>query len=147
MDCLDYQKIPKRQNLYCEVCNKYTQMENVSRFFSWANIFIFLLNRGNLDKDNSLNNIPFKIEEKIDISKYFVANLNSKLQYKLTGIVSLTTKSNKNEYVSFCKSPFDQNWYLYNDCNISQLTVDEIIKDHNNDRSFIPFILVYKLNE
>ena len=130
----------KKQNLKCKKCNKYSQISNKSKIYSSPNMFIFSLNRGDL-KNNSLIQIPFYIEEKLDISS-FLENKQAPNLYELTGIVSICFQQNKYIYVSFCKSPVDQQWYYYNDENINPANLNYIMNAHNNN-NYIPCILAY----
>ena len=62
-------------------------------------------------------------------------------------MVSLISKENKFNYVSFCKSPVDQQWYRYEDENIFPTNINEVIHMNNKKNNVkIPFILVYKYN-
>ena len=140
-DCLTYFQMEKKQNLKCKICNKYTQISNYSKIYSSPNMFIFSLNRGDLN-NNSLIQIPFYIEDKLNISS-FLENKQAPNLYELTGIVSLCFQQNKYIYVSFCKSPVDHQWYCYNDENINPVNLNYIMNAHNNN-NYIPCILAYK---
>ena len=103
------------------------------------NYFIFSLNRNNLDKD--LLQIPFIVEEKINISNYLEMSKAPK-DYQLKGILSFNNKENK--YVSYCMSPVDKKWYLYNDEEIVLTEFNKVINSHNSNQ-IIPCILVYSI--
>lgn len=98
-----------------------------------------------MDRQNikqNLLDIPFYILGNIDISK-IVENNSSPKHYQLIGVVSRNIKENK--YFSFCKSPVDQKWYLYNDENVEQIQIDNCLNNHNSSRNeYIPCILLYK---
>jgi len=105
--------------------------------------FIFLLNRGiNFDKANSLITIPFKVEEIIKIDNYLF-NRETK-QYELTGIISICLKEDK--YICFCKSFIDNKWYEYDDTNVKESNINNVINFNNDNNQFIPCLLYYKLN-
>ena len=137
-DCLQYYLLQKNQNLFCKICNCYTQMSNYSKIYSSPNSFIFSLDRKNLDQ--TLLQIPFLVEEKIDLSKY-VENQSSLKYYQLGGIVSYDLNNKK--YISFCMSPVDKQWYLYNDNEVEQFQIGNILQSHNNSKQYIPCILFY----
>ena len=104
--------------------------------------FIFLLNRGiNFDKANYLITIPFKVEEIIKLYKYLF-NRETK-QYELTGIISISLKEDK--YICFCKSFIDNKWYEYDDTNVKESNINNVINYNNDNNQFIPCLLYYKL--
>jgi ubiquitin C-terminal hydrolase len=147
-DCLTYyQTIKKDLRAYCKSCNKNTIVECGSQIYSNPNIFIFSLNRGliNGNADDNLADIKFKLDEKIDLNN-FVENNQISRRYELIGIVSISHRM-VNNYVSLCKSPVDNNWYLYENQNIELKTLDYVISEHDTDKDSdcIPCILVYQL--
>jgi ubiquitin C-terminal hydrolase len=144
-ECLNYhEKFPKTQNLFCKRCGKYNQMSSYSKIFVTSHMLIFSLNRGDFEKDNLIN-IPFIIEEKLNLI-FFLEKKEFPNLYELWGIVSITKDNNKFKYVSFCKSPIDFNWYLYDDDkNAQKIDLIDIIELHNNKRKFIPCLLSYKI--
>ena len=136
--CLNFQ-CKKIQNYFCKKCGSYTQNQVFKNIYSSPLSFIFSLNRGNLDQN--LLNINFQVEEYIDISQ-FIENQKSISKYTLCGIVSISTKEN-NQYVCFGKSPVDKQWYLYNDENVTDTNINDIIH-FNNNHEYIPCILLYQ---
>ena len=141
-DCLRFYEESKNKNLFCINCGKNNITINNSKIFASPNIFIFLLNR---EQKNDFINIKFIIDEKIDLTSFIEQNIYK--EYKLTSIISLL-KNQKDEYVCFCKSPFDQKWYSYQNNMINSIEKDKILKDHNDDDNYyyIPCILVYNLD-
>ena len=137
-DCLQYYSLQKTQNLFCQNCKSYTQMSKYSKIYSSPNCFIFSLDRKYLEQ--SLLQIRFLIEAKIDLSQY-VEYQSSPMYYQLSGIVSYDLNNNK--YVSFCMSPVDKHWYLYNDNEVEECQIDNILQSHNNNNQYIPCILFY----
>ena len=141
-DCLEYYNLPYINNLYCEKCNKNAKIINNSHIFSTPNWFIFLLNRGNL-QDHNLLDINFILNDNIDIPNSLIENKNMPKKYVLFGILSISMINNNYEYVSFCKSPIDSQWYYYFDEKVEQVNINYIINCHNNYQ-YIPSILIYK---
>ena len=82
--------------------------------------------------------IPFYIQDKITIDSF----QENRKEYELIGIISIYLDQNK--YVSSCKSPVDCKWYFYNDEYIGSADFNIIIKNHNENKQFIPCLLVYK---
>ena len=138
-DCLKYYEKPKKTNIVCKKCGK-NKISNFPKILSSSHFLIFSLNRGDFDKN--LIDIPFTIEDKIDLTPFTEGAIKS---YELNGIVSITKdKEGKDIYVSFCRSPVDNQWYLYNDEKVQEIQLDQIINGHNNNKQYIPCILVYK---
>ena len=134
--CLNVQS-HRNQKVFCYKCQKYTEFQINSRIYSTPVHFIFSLNRGNLDPN--LLNINFIVEEKIDLSQY-VENKMSNCKFELQGIVSIS--SNEQKYVCFGKSPVDKQWYIYNDDNVNNTDISQVIT-YNNNNAYIPCILLY----
>ena len=138
-DCLNYHSFPKQQNIFCKSCNSYTQMWNKSNIYCCPNTFIFSLDRKNLEQ--TLVQIPFFIQEKINLSQY-VENPSSPKNYQLAGIVSYDL--NRQKYITFCMSPVDKQWYLYNDEEVEQCQLENILHSHNNNNNqYVPCLLLY----
>ena len=138
--CLDFQ-CTKIQKLLCKNCKTYNDMDIFTNIYSAPNYFIFSLYREN--KKNNLMGVPFFIENNIDLSP-FIENKQSLTKFELQGIVSISLKEN-NKYVCFGKSPIDNQWYLYNDENVSNDELDNILNLHNNNNpNYVSCILLYK---
>ena len=135
-DCLKNQT-QKFQQLFCEKCGGYQNFTIETKIFSSPIYFIFSLNRGNLDQN--LLNINFKLEEKIDITQY-LDKQGAFSQYELSGVVSVCLS--KNKYVCFGKSPVDKQWYIYDDSNVSNSNINEVI-NYNSGYGYVPCILLY----
>ena len=138
-NCLITNSIARLKKNYCYKCRKYTTMFFLSKIYFSPNTFIFLLNRGSMDQN--LMKIRFLIEEKINLKNYIEIQ-NAPSLYQLNGIVSIDLKNNK--YVSFCMSPVDQNWYLYDDEEIKLIDINQVLHFHNNSGNYIPCILKYQ---
>ena len=119
-------------------------MNNTSKIYTPSNIFIFSLNRGNLEQNNNLVNIKFIIDEKIDLTSFIEKNAYK--EYELNAIISLKKNQKDYEYVCFYKSPFDQKWYTYQNNDIQEKVKDDILREHNDNNLYIPCILVYILD-
>ena len=146
-DCFKYFCSTKQHNFFCNNCRTLTNMNINSKFFCSSNFFVFSLDRNDLDE--KYMKIPFFIDEEINVSNYMEKKSKTKgipLQFKLIGIVSFNTIEQK--YISFCMSPVDGHWYVYNDEKIVESDIKLIINLHNNNINnnldFIPCILVYK---
>ena len=137
-DCLSYGSMLKQSKSYCYNCKSRAINYKQSRIYSPSNVFIFLLDRG-INFNQNYFHIPFKVEEKINLSN-FVIKKNIPIQYGLTGIVSFNLQEQK--YASYCQSPIDSNWYLYNDEKVNLVSYEDILNNKNGND--IPCILYYK---
>ena len=140
-DCLDYYTIPRIIKKFCKCCNQYFENITTKTIYSSPNIFIFFLD-SLLDSDNnSLKNVNFLLEKRINLIK-FIENKLSPYNYELIGII--IHDINNNKYLAYCASPVDKNWYLYNDQNVNLLNFDEFIDIYNNRTDLKPYILLYQ---
>ena len=141
--CMQIQSQQKR-NVFCEVCKSYQQMDVNIRIYSSPNYFVFSLNRENTSTNLNLLNIPFLVEQFINIGQFLEFN-QSYTKFELGGIVSFSR--NENKYVCFGKSPVDSQWYLYNDEKVDDINIENILNLHNNSQAYVPCILSYKFNQ
>jgi ubiquitin C-terminal hydrolase len=145
-DCLTYyESIKNNLRAYCKSCNKNTKVDCACKIFRNPKIFAFSLNRGLINGkfDDNLTDINFQLNDQIDLGNFVSENIqNSK--YELIGIVSISRRL-KN-YVSFCKSPVDNNWYSYDSENICPSNIHYILSEHDSTKETdnIPCILVYQ---
>ena len=139
-DCLKYHAFQRKHNLYCNKCKIHSKVLIQSNIYSAPNTFIFSLNRNNLTP-NAMK-IPFNICDQLNLSKY-IESKTSPANYQLIGILSCFV--DKQKYVSFCLSPVDRLWYVYNEEMVEQRNINSILNEHNFCCSaLIPCILVYK---
>ena len=137
-ECLQFISQINTERL-CFECKILTKFIIIDRIYSSPNIFVFILDRGNMD--NELIKIPFTIEEKINLNNY-IEEIKAPKEYELIGIVSISLREIK--YIAFCKSPIDHKWYLYNDIEVHPVSLDFVLKSHNNLHFYTPCILFYE---
>ena len=139
LKCLEYQ-YKKTKNNFCQSCNNYQQMDIETKIFSSPLSFVFSIDRGNCDMN--LMQIPFIVEQYIDINNYLEIK-EAFHKFEIQGIVSISLGEN-NKYVCFAKSPVDKQWYLYDDGNVMNVDINAILNVHNNNGGYIPCILLYQ---
>ena len=114
----------------CKKCKKKSEITYQTKFYVLPKYVIFLINKiNNFDKFNyiykeSLELSPFINKD----SKY--NNKNTK--YKLKAVIS--TDNNKKDYYSFCRQKTEdgkEEWYKYNDLDISKVREKEVLKQQN----------------
>jgi hypothetical protein len=139
--CLEFQTF-KNERFFCKNCRIYNMMNITTRIYTLPNYLVFSLNRESANQNINLLNVPFIVEENIELSNYIEYN-QSFSRYELQAIVSISMKDNK--YVCFGKSPVDHIWYLYNDENCYNGDIKTVLNlNNNNNQGFIPCILLYK---
>ena len=140
--CLEFQTY-KQENFFCQICKIYNKMNIVTRIYTLPNYLVFSLNRESADQKTNLLNVPFLVEEKIELSKYIEFN-QSFSRFELQAIVSISMKENY-KYVCFGKSPVDHMWYLYSDEKCFSGDINTVLNlNNNNNQGYIPCILLYK---
>ena len=99
----------------------------MKKFISIPQYLIIIIKR------NENNDFHFKLDENIDIRTYIGNNdVKDKSTYTLISFI-------KNNLISFCKSPINNKWYIY---NYEQNNIKECHKI-NEDKT-IPYLLIYK---
>ena len=118
---LDYLK----EDIKCQNCKNSNKL--MKKFVSIPQYLIIIIKR------NENNDFYFKLDENIDIRTYIGNNdVKDKSTYTLISFV-------KNNLVSFCKSPINNKWYIY---NYEQNNIKEC---HNIiEVKTIPYFLIYK---
>ena len=140
-DCIKYASDKKTlYNVFCKNCNKKNNIDITSTIYLSQNLLIFLLrgieNRKNIN-DMYNNNIKMKINEEINLSD-LVENKNSYLKYTLHALILYDCA--KMEYLAYCVSPIDKNWYKY----LKDSIIPEDINKYKFDYNLLPVILFYR---
>ena len=136
-DCFDYnQKIEYftgHNAIYCNICNRSENTTYQEYIANCPEVIIIILDRGK----GFQFNVQCKFTEFLDIRNYVKYNNNTSCQYKLIGVV---THIQLGHFVAFCKSPIDNQWYIYNDsiCFLVNNFKEEVI-DYST-----PYILFYQ---
>ena len=125
IECFEYyQKVDNmfgENKIYCNHCKSHSNSCNTSKLIISPNILVINLNRG---KGLEFN-IKIDLDEYLDIKK-FVYYEKSPSYYELIGIVTHFGSSDMSgHFIAFCKSFIDQNWYKYNDSEVSISSFDE----------------------
>ena len=140
IDCIEYYYLGKTIRNFCDNCKNYFPIRTINQIFSTPNIFIFLLDQ------NEIENINFILEKEINLQKFFGNGRQRQIptKYALSGIVFFD--KNKKKYNSLCISCIDNNWYLYDDEQVSLYNnFDSFINEVNfgKNKIYMPNILLY----
>ena len=137
-DCFKYYQFPTILNdYYCNQCKRQGNCKFSNKFSVFPNIIIIILNRGQGLQYNV--NISFE-NENLGLKNY-AEYCNDESIYELIGLVTHYGESNAGgHFVARCKSPIDEEWYLYNDQIVQKI-------GYFDNKSFAqgnPYILFYK---
>ncbi len=119
--------------IYCNTCKQKSNAKNKNTIYKAPEVLILIINRG---KGNIFKcDLDFPLD--LDISKY-VENNSSPKRYDLIGIISHLGKSDMDgHFIALCKH-FDDNWYMFNDAIVSNISQNNIRKIGT------PYILFYQ---
>ena len=117
----------------CSYCKTKRLSYSSIGFLTGPKVLIISLER---EKHLKLN-IKLNFDENLDLND-FIYYKNMKYKYQLIGVV---TKINNKNFIAFCKSYKDNNWYKYNDSIVTKSSFKEIRV------SEIPYLLFYSLIE
>ena len=136
-ECFQYnQKISTLNDYYCNNCQQTSTGLYATYLSVLPNIIIIILNRG----VGLQYKVKIDFEENLDLKNY-VEHLKEKSFYELIGVVSHYGESGASgHFMARCKSPFDGNWYLYNDAIVTKIgyfTKENFFQGN-------PYILFYK---
>jgi ubiquitin C-terminal hydrolase len=126
--------------MYCNNCKQTLPSYYQSFLYTCPEILVIVLNRG----QGIEFNVKYEFQEYLNISNY-VEKKEFGYEYNLIGVVTHIGENGANgHFISFNKSPIDQNWYKYNDEFVSKVI--------NFKREVIdyamPYILFYqKINK
>jgi len=143
-DCFDYyQKIETMQGenqMWCNHCGQNSASNYSTSIYSSPEYLILILNRGK----GNIYNVKLNFDEVIDIGKYVFIKKGPHLIYHLYAIVThYGPSSMSGHFIAFCKSPFDNKWYKYNDSIVS--LVGDSFKQVNEAGTH--YILFYERQE
>ena len=118
-------------NNKCNKCEKEQVMSYNNTLFGKPKILIINI------KINNKNENKLTIENVIDISNFFY-NRENKYNYEL---INIMMDLGDNNFITFCKSFVDNNWYKYDNLKITKCSFEEIRSQG------IPYLLFYSLIE
>lgn len=131
-DCLYFDQQEKLNPQICTSCFVNFHFKNI--IFTTPNIIIFIFLK------NFLNStIKFKIEEEININKYykFIESEELSNNYNLIGMIF---NNSQNEFFAYCKKPQDTEWHIFFDELVAK---DKIFSKICRDNA-IPYMLFYQ---
>ena len=115
---------------YCNKCKNKKDSYSSSSLISIPNYLCIILNK------NEENSYKININESLDLTDY-VDNKNEekKLIYNLYAVIN-HKGIKSDDYIAYCRHRINNNWYLYNDSNVSKCEKKE---DYLNGLSYVLF--------
>ena len=119
MQCFEYDRriclMTGDNAMYCNRCKRSTICNMCTNLVYAPNVLIIILNRG---KGKQFD-IKLNFREDLDITGYIEITTSGTL-YKLIGVIThLGESSMSGHFIAFCKDPFDNKWYKFNDAIVT----------------------------
>ena len=110
-----------------------------NKIFTSPEVLTIILNRGKgLEFD-----VNFEYSLNLNIEKFVIDKSERNNKYELICVLThLGPSGMAGHFITFCKSPVDQNWYCYNDASVSQC--DDPRYQNNDEIEGIPYVLFYQ---
>ena len=126
-----------QNQIFCNNCHRCSDALSYNKLYNCPEVLTIILNRGKgLQFD-----VEFKFPLYINIEKY-VIDKSCETNYELIGVLThLGPSGMSGHFIAYCKSPVDNNWYCYNDSQVSKCIDAE---SEINSRG-IPYVLFYQL--
>ena len=122
--------------MFCNICKRSTNCNICTNLSFGPNILIIILNRG---KGIEFN-VKLNFYEDLNLSNY-IEITNTGVNYKLIGVITHLGESGMSgHFIAFCKDPYNQKWYKFNDAFVSPVTnFKEEVIDYA-----MPYLLFYQ---
>ena len=118
--------------IFCNNCRRTSDALTKNEMYKIPNVLILILNRGR----GNVFKCDVDFPHQLDLSQ-FVKNPSSPNNFQLIGVIShLGESSMEGHFIAFCKH-FDDNWYLFNDGLVTQVSPYDIKRG-------TPYILFYQ---
>ena len=140
-DCFEYDRkinvMSGENSMYCDYCKRICKSSICTVLTTGPEILILLLNRGKgIEFDININ-----FDEELNLFNYIQFN-NTGCLYKLIGVITHLGESGMGgHFIAYCRDPFCNIWYKYNDAIVTQ------VNDLNEIFHFSkPYLLFYQKN-
>ncbi|CAD8146432.1 unnamed protein product [Paramecium octaurelia] len=146
-DCLYFyqqqQQLDENNSWYCNQCNQHVKGIKQLLLYSTPQILIIQLKRfkSSVDMTQKIkNNVFVKFPHVLNMSKYVTnlklpndylnGNNTNELKYKLFGVINHYGELYEGHYNTFIKNLEDQKWYCYDDSQVTEIQLQDIITEH-----------------
>ena len=125
-----------QNQIYCNSCNCLSNAVTANKIFTSPEVLTIILYRGEF-------NINFEYPLFLDIDKYIMDKSQKNNKYELICVLAhLGPSKISGNFIAFCKSPVDKQWYCYNDENVSECSEPRF--QNNNENEVTPYVLFYQ---
>ena len=144
-DCFEKSQQPEifisDNQIYCNNCRMNSSTYTYNQLYTCPEVLTIILNRGQFFEQE----IKFSFPMNISLEKYIIdQTCNS--NYDLISVLSIQSLKNQNirtlHCLSYCKSPINNKWYIYNDAKVTPCYSNNI-EDEMLSIIF-PYILFYQ---
>jgi hypothetical protein len=136
IDCFNYY-YHRKYNVFCGPCeqcnNNFAQIIQRQKLYKLPKNLILIFNR---DRGNE-NNFKILFPEILDTNKIVIDHTGN---YQLYAVVTFNFSSR--QFMAYCRSPVDNCWYLYNDCNVIFINDDRKNEIQENGLTYILFYTI-----
>ena len=140
-DCFEQNQEPEllsgANQIYCNHCHQNSNASSYCQLYTCPEVLTIILNRGKgLEFD-----VNFSFPMNLTLEKY-IQDKSFAPNYELIGVLTHHGPSGMaGHFVAYCRSPIDNQWYLYND---AQVTPYHSNVENELHSSGIPYILFYQ---
>jgi hypothetical protein len=142
-DCFENYQEPEMlfgsNQIYCNSCNRLSNAQTANKIYTSPEVLTIILNRGK----GIQFDVNFEYPLSLDIDKYIIDKSKGNNKYELICVLThLGPSGMSGHFIAFCKSPVDNQWYCYNDANVS--ICNDPRYQNNNEIEGIPYVLFYQ---
>ena len=118
----------------CDECHEVVRCEKKNKFWRLSDIIIILIKQyDNENKINKFIEFPFNL----NLEEYCINYKKLSMDYELQSMCIHNGSLNGGHYYAICKNNSDDNWRIYNDSNVSDISDEDVLKEK-------PYCLFYK---
>ena len=126
----------EQNQIYCNSCNCLSNAITTNKIFTSPEVLTIILYRGEFD-------VNFEYPLSLDLDKYIIDKSKGTNKYELICVLAhLGSNRNSGNFIAFCKSPVDKQWYCYNDTSVSECNDPRL--QNNNEVEAVPYVLFYQ---
>ena len=134
--------------MYCNYCHNYSDYSMNNIIYKHPEVLVIILYRGKaLEFDVEFDYPNFiQINNFINLENNDNYNNSDIIEYELISVIThLGESSMSGHFIAYCKSPVDNNWYLYNDAIVTKC--NNLNRNNNSNLKSIPYVLFYQITK
>ena len=125
--------------IYCNQCGRMANASSSNKIFTLPEVMTIILNRGKgIEFD-----VNFEYPLKLNVDRFVLDKQCTNNNYELICVLSHIGPSGMaGHFISFCKSPIDDRWYIYNDAQVKECYDPRYPNDDMIEG--LPYVLFYQ---